>query len=90
MGLSVKNQLATGKYFCLSHIDKDAMDKFNIQMSKALFRELARRTPAYMVLPTGSADGSGRRRMTKIYRYEDFAGMKGGDANELTRSNADN
>ena len=80
MGLSVQNQVAKSRYFCLSNIDKEVMAQFGIQMSKAQLREKARRTSPHMVLPTGSADAPGQRRMTKIYRYEDFANMNGGDA----------
>lgn len=79
MGLSVKNQLAN-KYFCLSNISKEMMDKYGIAISKAQLRARAKASPARMVIPTGSADGSGRRRMTKIYCYEDFAPPKGGEA----------
>ena len=79
MGLSVKNQLAD-KYFCLSNISKVMMEKYNIHMSKAELRARARASPAHMVIPTGSANGNGHRRMTKIYRYEDFAPPKGGEA----------
>ena len=84
MGLSVFNQVDNSKYFALSTIDKKAMEKHGITLSKAKFLEIARRSPPYTAIITGSDRITGQCRRTKIYRYEDFSYLKeGGDINAV-------
>ena len=73
MGLSVFNQVDNDKYFSLSSIDKKRMSENGINMSIERFKLIVRMTNPYALIPTGSNRVMGQRRMTKIYRYSDFA-----------------
>lgn len=75
MGLSVWNQVDTDQYFSISTIDKKKMAKYGVKMSIAQLKIIARCSPPVTQIPTG---GEGRIRMTKIYRYKDFATEGGG------------
>lgn len=72
MGLSVFNQVDSSKYFSLSTISKKHLVKNGINLSLETFKDIVRRTNPYTTIATGSNRVMGQRRMTKIYRYEDF------------------
>ncbi len=76
MGLSVWNQVDNKKYFCLSSIDKKCMKDNDIEMPVTHFKEIVRRTKPFTRILTGSERCLGQHRMTNIYRYEDFKGLK--------------
>lgn len=79
MGLSVWNQVDTKQYFSISTIDKKQMKEHGIEMTIAQLQEIARRTDPYAKVMTGSSRCLGQHRMTKIYRYKDFATTSGGE-----------
>ena len=73
MGMSIKNQIDSNKYFCLSSIDKSIMRQYGLKMTMSELKNKARKTLPYAEIFTGQTDAEGgQRRKTKIYRYEDF------------------
>lgn len=72
MGLSVWNQVDNERYFCLSSINKKELERHSINIPLTQFKEIVRRTAPHIQIMTGSDRAMGRRRMTNIYRYEDF------------------
>lgn len=72
MGLSVFSQCDTRKYFSISTIKKSQMEKYGINMSVENLKNLARKSLPYAEIHTGQSKAIGFRRITKIYRYEDF------------------
>ena len=72
MGLSLKNQVDTNKFFCYSDINKNMMEKAGINMSVTDFKDLVKRSPPYMVIQTGSEILNKKQRNTKVYRFQDF------------------
>lgn len=72
MGLSVWNQVDNEKFFSISTIDKKVMQKHGLKMTVTQLRELARKTPPHAEIYTGQSKLIGQRRLTKIYRYQDF------------------
>lgn len=87
MGLSVFNQVDKKKYFSISTIDKNILHEKGIIMPISNFKQIVKKTPPHMQITTGSDVVSGRSRITKIYRYDDFMylaqenfNIKGGDS----------
>lgn len=76
MGLTVENQVDTKQYFCLSKIDPEQMKAHGINLSIRQLKEIARKAPEYARVPTGDGSDPKRQTMTKIYKYEDFRGVK--------------
>lgn len=72
MGLSVFSQCDTKKYFSISTIEKSKMEQYGINMSVENLKKLARNSLPYAEIHTGQSKAIGYRRITKIYRYEDF------------------
>ncbi len=80
MGYSVHNQVDREKYFSISTIDKKMLEKYGITTPMTEFKEIVRRTQAYTQISTGSDRVMGQRRMTNIYRYEDFIVLSSNEA----------
>ena len=80
MGRSVASECDSKQCFSLSTIDKERMQAVGLNMTIKELQEQARKTLPFAEVPTGSASKPGRCRMTKIYRYSDFAqcNLKGG------------
>lgn len=76
MGLSVWSQVDMNKYFSISNINKEKMQKLGVNMSIKQLRAKARKTAPFMEVLTGQSDDKGYKRKTKIYRYEDFKSAK--------------
>lgn len=74
MGASVKNSVNTDKYFSISTIDKNVMEKLGLKMTIRELRAVARSSPPAFEIMTGTEEYPGRIRKTKIYRYSDFLG----------------
>lgn len=72
MEYSFKSQCNKQDYFCLSHIDKQAMEKHGLNISIARLRLLARKSKPYKKIWTGSGYLAGMAKQTNVYRYEDF------------------
>lgn len=72
MGASVKNSVNTEKYFSISTIDKNVMEKLGLKMTIQELRAVARSSPPAFEIMTGTEEYPGRIRKTKIYRYSDF------------------
>lgn len=72
MGASVSNQVNTEKYFSISTIDKNVMEKLGLKMTIQELRAVARSSPPAFEIMTGTEEYPGRIRKTKIYRYSDF------------------
>ncbi len=76
MGLTVKNQINTKKYFSISTIDEKSMREAGVLLSVQELKERARNHPPWTTIMTGNPNDTNRQRETKIYRYEDFVGLK--------------
>lgn len=72
MGLSVWSEVDTNKYFSISTIRKQAMEKHNITCTIKELQEKARKSVPVAEILTGQSKSLGMRKKTKIYRYEDF------------------
>ena len=72
MGASVKNSVNTDKYFSISTIDKNVMEKLGLKMTIRELRAVVRSSPPAFEIMTGTEEYPGRIRKTKIYRYSDF------------------
>lgn len=75
MGWSVFNQVDPNKYFSISKIDKNCMQKYNINMTVSNFRRRVKKSVPFTEILTGQGNIACTRR-TKIYRYEDFRDAK--------------
>ena len=75
MGLSVWNQVDNKKYFSISSIDKRVMKEYGINIPVSKLKEIVRKTPPHAQITTGSMNAMGERRLTNIYRYEDFVNL---------------
>lgn len=62
----------TNDYFSLSRISKRAMEKHGLHMSIKELQELARNSPPVAQIPTGKKSVIGHRKLTNIYKYDDF------------------
>lgn len=82
MGLSVWNQVDNRKYFSLSTINRKLLKEYGINVPVITLKKMARETPPFTQIVTGSDRGLGQQRITNIYRYEDFIPNKGGDQTE--------
>ncbi len=76
MGLTVKNQINTKKFFSLSTIDEKSMREAGVLLTVQELKERARSYPPWTTIMTGNPNDTNRQRETKIYRYEDFADIK--------------
>ena len=86
MGASVKNSVNTEKYFSISAIDKNVMEKLGLKMTIQELRAVARSSPPAFEIMTGTEEYPGRIRKTKIYRYSDFLEV---DPKDTEGENAD-
>ena len=72
MGMTVRNQIDTKKYFSVSTIDEKSMREAGVKLSVQELKERARGSPHWATVITGDPDDKNKQRETKIYRYEDF------------------
>lgn len=72
MGMSVFSEVNSDKYFSISTITREKMDRNGLKMTVKQLRELARKRPPFTEILTGQSRENGYRQKTKIYRYEDF------------------
>ena len=72
MGMTVRNQIDTKKYFSVSTIDEKAMREAGVKLTVQELKKRARASPRWGTVITGDPDDKNRQRETKIYRYEDF------------------
>lgn len=74
--MKLEEQVNMDIYFSISKINPERMRVFGITLSINELRELARKRPAFKKILTGSNSDDRKRRLTKIYRYEDFKDEK--------------
>ena len=74
--MKLEDQVNMDIYFSISKINPERMRAFGITLTPNELRELARTRPAFKKILTGSNSDDRKRRLTKIYRYEDFVAEK--------------
>ena len=77
MGDSVYSQCDSKKYFSVSTISRAVMKEKGLTMTIKELKEMARKSPPFMLIYTGERYAGGQRRQTKVYRYEDFLPQTG-------------
>ena len=77
MGMSVFNQVDNNKYFSLSTINKTKLVEMGINLPVSKFREIAKRSPPFTSILTGSDVIPSKSRRTNIYKYDDFKYLAG-------------
>lgn len=74
--MKLEEQVNMDIYFSISKINPERMRAFGITLTPNELREIARTRPAFTQILTGSNSDDRKRRLTKIYRYEDFVAEK--------------
>lgn len=59
--------------FTISNINKNALERYGINMSVNDFKNSVKTSPKYKVICTG---GAGNFRHTKVYNYNDFVPVR--------------
>jgi hypothetical protein len=72
MGMSVFSECDPDKYFSISTISREKMNKNGLTMTVTELQRQARGSVPFTEIFTGQARENGHRQRTKIYRYADF------------------
>lgn len=70
--MNFEKQCDSNKYFTISNISKEKMEKAGLTMTVAELRNLARQRPHLTQIFTGSDTDETKRQLVKVYAYADF------------------